>query len=173
MKITERKISELKPAEYNPRELSDKQYKDIKNSLETFGIVDAVIINSNPDRKDIIIGGHQRCKVWADLGNETIPTYAVNLPFEKEKELNVRLNKNTGEFDKDILANLFDVDELIEWGFEAWELGITDEEISDNNSDLDEGETFVLELVFDDAAEQLDAYNKLIEDGYNVKIKNT
>jgi hypothetical protein len=46
MKIIERKISELKPAEYNPRQLTDKQYKDIKESLERFGFVDPVIVNT-------------------------------------------------------------------------------------------------------------------------------
>ena len=73
-------------------------------------------------RKDVIIGGHQRCKVWADLGNKTIPTVEVELDEAGEMELNVRLNKNTGEFDFDMLANYFEVDKLQEWGFSDAEL---------------------------------------------------
>jgi len=122
IKIKQRKISELNPAEYNPRQLTDKQYKQLKKSLKTFGCVEPVVINSNPMRKDIIVGGHQRCKVWADLGNDTIPTVEVELDESAEMELNVRLNKNTGEFDIDSLANYFDEDDLLTWGFSEHEL---------------------------------------------------
>lgn len=122
MKIVERKIDDLIGAEYNPRELTDKQYKDLKDSLKRFGIVDPVIVNKHPERMDIIIGGHQRSKVWKDLGNDTISTVEVELTPEKEKELNVRLNKNTGQFDMDALANYFEQDDLIEWGFDEGEL---------------------------------------------------
>jgi len=122
MKIKERKIAELNPADYNPRQLTDKQYKQLKKSLKTFGCVEPVVINSNPMRKDIIIGGHQRCKVWADLGNDTIPTVEIELGEAEEMELNVRLNKNTGEFDMDLLANYFDDEKLQEWGFSENEL---------------------------------------------------
>jgi len=124
MKIKERKITELNPAEYNPRQLTDKQYKQLKKSLKTFGCVEPVVVNSNPMRKDVIIGGHQRCIVWADLGNDTIPTVEIELGEAEEMELNVRLNKNTGEFDMDTLSNYFDVDLLKEWGFEEYELGM-------------------------------------------------
>ena len=122
MKIKERKIADLKPAEYNPRQLTDKQYKHLKESLETFGCVEPVIVNCNPEREYIIIGGHQRCKVWKSLGNDTIPTVEINLTLDEEMELNVRLNKNTGEFDMDLLANYFDDEKLQEWGFSENEL---------------------------------------------------
>jgi len=122
MKIKERLIADLNPAEYNPRQLTDKQYKQLKKSLKSFGCVEPVVINSNPMRRDVIIGGHQRCKVWADLGNKTIPTVEVELDEAGEMELNVRLNKNTGEFDFDMLANYFEVDKLQEWGFSDAEL---------------------------------------------------
>lgn len=122
MKIVKRKIDDLIGAEYNPRELTDKQYKDLKDSLKRFGIVDPVIVNKHPERMDIIVGGHQRSKVWKDLGNDMISTVEVELSPEKEKELNVRLNKNTGQFDMDALANYFEQDDLIEWGFDEGEL---------------------------------------------------
>lgn len=122
MKIVERKISELIPAEYNPRQLTDKQFKDLKKSLQKFGFVDPVIVNTHKERKNIIIGGHQRCKVWEELGNDTVPTVELCLTFKQEQELNTRLNRNTGEWDFDKLANLFETDDLLDWGFEKWEL---------------------------------------------------
>jgi len=140
MKIKERKILDLKPAEYNPRQLTDKQYKQLKKSLKTFGCVEPVVVNANPMRKDIIIGGHQRCKVWADLGNDSIPTVEVELDEAQEMELNVRLNKNTGEFDMDTLSNYFDMDMLKEWGFEDYEFGMSLDDDMTDEFDLPDGD---------------------------------
>lgn len=117
MIIVEKEIQELIGAEYNPRQLTSQQHKHLKDSLKRFGIVDPVIININPERKNVIVGGHMRTRIWEELGNKTIPCVEVDLTPEKEKELNVRLNKNTGEWDHDILANYFEQEDLIEWGF--------------------------------------------------------
>ena len=117
MKIINKNINDLIEAEYNPRQLSKDQYKHIADSIKRFGIVDPIIINKNKDRKNIIIGGHQRVKVARDLNIEIIPCVEVDLSLDKERELNVRLNKNTGEWNYDILADFFDMDNLIEWGF--------------------------------------------------------
>jgi len=140
IKIKQRKISELNPAEYNPRQLTDKQYKQLKKSLKTFGCVEPVVINFNPMRKDIIVGGHQRCKVWFDLGNDTIPTVEVELDEAAEMELNVRLNKNTGEFDFDMLSSYFDMEVLKEWGFQDYEFGMTLDDDMTDDFDLPDGD---------------------------------
>jgi len=140
MKIKERKIAELNPAEYNPRQLTDKQYKQLKKSLKTFGCVEPVVVNKNPMRKDVIIGGHQRCKVWADLGNKTIPTVEVELDEAGEMELNVRLNKNTGEFDFDVLSSYFDMEVLKDWGFEDYEFGMSLDDDMTDEFDLPDGD---------------------------------
>ena len=119
MEIIERNIEDLIEAEYNPRQLSEDQFKHIKDSLTRFGFVDPVIVNMSKDRKNIIVGGHQRLKVWASMGKKTAPTVEVNLDRDKERELNIRLNKNVGSWDWDGLANHFEMDELTEWGFTA------------------------------------------------------
>ena len=124
MKIVETKLSDLIFAEYNPRQLSKEQFQQIKDSITRFGIVDPIIVNSNKDRKNIIIGGHQRVKVALEMGIDAVPCHFINLTRDKERELNIRLNKNTGEWDWDILAGAFDVDELIEWGFSEEDLQI-------------------------------------------------
>jgi hypothetical protein len=139
MKIIEKKISELIRAEYNPRRLTKEQYKQLKESLLAFGLVDPVLVNINEERKNVIIGGHQRAKVWSDLGHKSIPCIEFDLSLEKEKELNVRLNKNTGEFDFAMLANFFNEDKLIEWGFDEIEFDTSfEEEEEKKDSYLDE-----------------------------------
>lgn len=137
MKITQVKLKDLVFAEYNPRNLTEDQAKHLKDSITRFGMVDPIIVNSNEDRKNIIIGGHQRARCAAALKIKTVPVYYIDLTYEKERELNVRLNKNTGEWDWDMLANHFDVEELTEWGFSEDEFlfpepipseGLTDED---------------------------------------------
>ena len=129
MKIVERKVSELKPAEYNPRELTPKQRAELTASIQTFGLVDPILVNKHPDREDIIIGGHQRVKVWSAMGNETVPTVELNLNLQQERELNVRLNKNTGQWSEEMLSEYFNIDELVSWGFEDEALNFMEEDI--------------------------------------------
>ncbi len=61
--ISQIKISELIESKYNPRQLSKKAESELTNSIKKFGLVDPIIINSAPNRKNIIIGGHQRYKI--------------------------------------------------------------------------------------------------------------
>ena len=129
-KIVNKNIDSLIEAEYNPRQLTKDQYSNIRDSIKRFGIVDPIIINKNKERKNIIIGGHQRVKIARDLKIIEIPCIEVDLTYEKERELNVRLNRNNGEWDFDLLADNFDIDELLNWGFNEKEiLGSEKEEI--------------------------------------------
>ena len=132
MIIETRKISELKFAEYNPRTISKKQFKDLKASLSKFGLIDPIIINSSKDRHNIIIGGHQRSRAWLDLGNDTIPCVILDLPINDEMELNLRLNKNGGKFDDDLLLNYFDEELLFDVGFTVNDLNINLDKYEDN-----------------------------------------
>ena len=135
MEIIERQISELIQAEYNPRQLTEKQFKDLSNSIEKFGEMEPAIINTHKDRKNIIISGHQRLKVAESLHYESWPCIEVKLTLKKEQELNIRMNRNTGDWDWDVLANNFEVDDLKDWGFDdlshidlSGEEGLTDED---------------------------------------------
>jgi DNA modification methylase len=115
-------INRLIPSEYNPRQASDKEYGDLKTSIERFGIKDPAIVNCAPNRVNVIIGGHFRVRVAKDLGYTQFPVVYVSIPdIEKEQELNLRLNKNLGSFDFDLLAN-FDKDMLSDVGFSADEM---------------------------------------------------
>jgi ParB-like chromosome segregation protein Spo0J len=127
LKIIQRKPHELKPAEYNPRQLTEDQHAHLRDSILTFGLVDPIIVNSNPERKDIVIGGHQRLRIAEELNMEYVPVIELNLSLEEERELNIRLNKNTGSWDWDTLANEFDMQELKDWGFQTLDFGVSGE----------------------------------------------
>jgi len=115
-------VEDLIPADYNPRKWSDKKLADLVESIKEFGIVDPGIVNCAPNRKNIIVGSHMRVVAAKQLGIKEFPVVYVNIPdIKKEKELNLRLNKNTGEFDFGLLAE-FDEGFLADVGFESEEI---------------------------------------------------
>jgi len=128
----------LVPADYNPRKHDETATEQLKQSIQRFGLVDPIIVNSAPSRKNIIIGGHFRWEAAKELGFETVPVVFVDIPdLDKEKELNLRLNKNTGEFDWNLLAK-FDESLLSEIGFSSDELdSIFDLDIEPEKFDLE------------------------------------
>ena len=139
MRIEKRKISELIRAEYNPRKISVVQLQELKDGIEEFGLVSPLVVNEYPERKNVIVGGHQRLKLWEELGNTEVDCSIVNLPLDKERKLNIKLNKNGGTFDDDLLKEFFDYEELIEWGFTVSELFVDPDNLTDSFS-LPEGD---------------------------------
>ncbi len=98
-------IDELIEADYNPRKkLSpiDKEYQEIKRSIEQFGYVQPLIVNYDKT----IIGGHQRLTVLKDLGYKEIDVILIDVDKTQEKALNVALNKITGRWDSKLLKGL-------------------------------------------------------------------
>jgi len=106
----------------NPRSLSEKEFKQLKTSLDKFGMIDKPIVNLDAD--NTIIGGHQRKHVLEASGVKECECWVPDRELsEKEvEELNIRLNKNTGSWDFDVLANEFELPDLVEWGFTEYEL---------------------------------------------------
>lgn len=132
-------ISSLKPADYNPRKISKEAMKQLKESVSRFQMVDPIIVNSTPRRKNIVIGGHMRLQAAKELGHKTVPVVYINIPsLEKEKELNLRLNKNTGEWDFEKLK-FFETDFLSDIGFSGEDLSsIWNENLETEDDDWDE-----------------------------------
>jgi len=115
-------INDLIPAKYNPRSWSEKASKDLKESIKKFGFTIPILVNSAPNRKNIVIGGNFRLKTAKELGMKTVPVVYINiLDLKKEQELNIRLNKNAGEFDWNLLTQ-FDEEFLSMAGFSSEEL---------------------------------------------------
>ncbi len=122
LKIVQVNITDLKPADYNPRKWDEQAVVGLRESIERFGLVDPLIVNGANERFNVVIGGHFRLKVAKDLGYKEIPVIYVNIPnLEREKELNLRLNRNTGEWDLKLLAD-FDETILADIGFTSEEL---------------------------------------------------
>ena len=105
MDLRKIKIADLVPASYNPRKAlkpGDKEFEKIKRSIEEFGYCEPIIVNSDMT----IIGGHQRVTVLQDLGYTEIDCIVIEIDKTRERALNIALNKITGEWNKDMLADL-------------------------------------------------------------------
>ncbi|MGA5590078.1 site-specific DNA-methyltransferase [Enterococcus mundtii] len=152
MQIELMKLEDLKPADYNPRvklEPGMDEYEKLKQSILEFGFVDPPIFNK---RTGNLVGGHQRVAVAKDLGVcEEIEVSVVDLPLEKEKALNVALNKISGQWDEEKLAIL-----LKELDTEDLDLsGFSEDEIQD---------------VIDQFDMKLDMENEAIDDNYQIEL---
>ena len=144
MEIDKIKLTQIEPADYNPRTITAEEKQKLRNSLDTFGLVDPIIINLNNNR---IIGGHQRYDVLLDMVMESenlaekeyiiIKHGDYGFIFEEEaptlenedyeKALNLALNKISGDWEYEKLnvlleeLSLSDVDLNIT-GFDNLEL---------------------------------------------------
>ena len=104
MQIEKKNVKDLLPANYNPRKdlkPGDPEYEKLKRSIEQFGYVEPVIWNEKTGR---VVGGHQRLKVLTDMGITEVDVVVVSLSDDKEKALNIALNKISGSWDNEKLA---------------------------------------------------------------------
>ncbi len=131
-----RVLNELKPFDHNPRRISKSGYQKLLKSLRERGYGDRIKINLD----NTIAAGHQRLKALRELGYGQIE---VLVPSRMLSEIEFRReligdNIEYGEYDFDILANHFEVGELLEFGFEPEELGAFDETPAETNSETSE-----------------------------------
>jgi hypothetical protein len=136
-------INDIKPASYNPRIMSTDEYDKLKTSLDTFGLVDPIIIDLKHD--NTIIGGHQRYQVLTEedddqdlqlirLGDIGFVLNKTNIKLNDindQKALNLALNKITGEWDYSKLDDI--LDELSEEHYQIELTGFDEEDITLNN----------------------------------------
>lgn len=120
MRFETRLLADLHPADYNPRVSltpADPEYQSIRRSIEEFGYADPIVINSD----GTIIKGHQRRTVMMDMGYLEAEVIVLDIPDkQKEKALNVALNKITGKWDNTILKDL-----LLELDLDGYDFSTT------------------------------------------------
>lgn len=141
-------VDALRPAAYNPRKklkAGDKEYDKIKNSILEFGYVEPIIVNYDMT----VIGGHQRLTVLKDLGYTEVQCVVVHIEDEhKVKALNIALNKITGAWNEQLLADLLVDLQSVDFntdltGFEAPEIEqlfskVHNKDIKEDDFDVEE-----------------------------------
>ena len=125
MEIVKVDINELISPEYNPRQITDDEMEKLKNSINEFGYIAPIIVNKHNNH---IIGGNQRYEALKSLGYTNVDVVFVDEPdSNREKALNIALNKISGEWDFVKLADIIDELELNDFdipltGFDEQEL---------------------------------------------------
>lgn len=160
MIIEKKQIADLIPAPYNPRQSTAKQEKHLKESLEKFGLVEPIIFNK---QTGYIVGGHFRVRELKKLGIKEVECVIVDLNEADEKELNIRLNANTGSWDWDTLANDWEVVDLEAWGLEIPQFNQDinlDDFFEENNEQKEEKFKITLEYTEDDYNEVIELFKK-------------
>lgn len=146
-------ISSINPAPYNPRrdlKPGDPEYESLVRSIDEYGLVEPLVWNR---RTGHLVGGHQRFKVLKQRGVETVDVSVVDLPLDREKTLNIALNKISGDWDREKLAVL--LDELLDT--ESIEIESTGFAFDEAEDLIDE----VLGLPDEDRSEDFDAAAEL------------
>lgn len=134
-----RRVGDLSTWDINPRKISALQQKHLRESIEKFNYAEPIMVNTN----NMVVGGHQRLAILRALNrhDEEIDVRVPNRPLTDEefKELALRLNRNQGDWDWDLLETHFSTDELLSLGFEMHEFGLHNDtlEIEDVESDSD------------------------------------
>ena len=138
MEIVKVDINELISPEYNPRQITDDEMEKLKNSINEFGYIAPIIVNKHNNH---IVGGNQRYHALKEMGYDEIDVIFIEeTDLNREKTLNIALNKISGDWDNEKLEELLnelntsDI-ELILTGFDEFELeGL----LFDADEDLDD-----------------------------------
>lgn len=137
-KIEKRKLSDLKPHSKNPRQFTEKGLKDLENSINSIGFMQPININQD----GTILSGHARAMKLKEMDELEVDVYVPDrmLTPKQEEEVLVRANANTaGQWDFDILANEFEIDEITDWGLEIPNIDKeVDLSLLDDYEDLDD-----------------------------------
>lgn len=129
--LQRKQIKDLIPHSKNPRQISKEKAQQLADSIAIFGLIDKPIINYD----NTIIGGHQRIKLLANIGEDFVECWVPDeyLCEKQVDKLNISLNKITGDWDYDILANEWDQEDLLDAGFTEKELFVTDIDIEESD----------------------------------------
>lgn len=163
------KITEIKLNPNNPRLIKDDKFAKLVKSIKDF----PEMLNIRPivvNKDMIILGGNMRFKACKEAGLKEIPVIiADNLTEDQEREFLIKDNTSGGEWDFDMLANEWDVEELTEWGLDVPTFDLNNE--NEDNDLSDNLETnYRIEVILSDEKTQELLYNELIERNYECRL---
>jgi len=171
MKIQKAKLSEVKLNPNNPRLIKDDKFKKLVQSIKDFPEmlnIRPIVVNSDM----VILGGNMRYKACKEAGLKEIPIIITDLSEDKQREFLIKDNTSGGEWDWEVLANEWDSEQLEWWGLDVPDFGADTELLEAEQKDLsgDLKETFEVIISCNDETHQEQVYNKMIADGFNVRV---
>ena len=169
MDIQKLKISEVKLNPNNPRLIKDDKFTKLVQSIKDFPEmleIRPIVVNSDM----VVLGGNMRLKACKEAGLKEVPIIiADNLSEEQQREFLIKDNVSGGEWDFEMLAEDWDVEQLEDWGLEIPTFEIAEEteqkDLSDTIKNL-----YRIEIICKDEEHQENTYNKLIEQGHECRL---
>lgn len=159
-------ISKVKLNENNPRLIKDDKFKKLVTSIREFPEmlkIRPIVVDENL----VALGGNMRLMACKELGLKEVPIIRANeLTEEQKREFIIKDNVGFGQWDYDKLANEWDEQLLLYWGMDVWQTEIEEPQWSEEKQDI-----FKLLLDFENEEKREQAYNYLVEKGYNPKKK--
>jgi len=122
------KLNEIHLNSNNPRLIKDDKFKKLVNSMREF----PKMMELRPivvDETMTIQGGNMRYRALKELGYKEIPDnwvkQANDLTEDEKKRFIIADNVGFGEWDMDILANEWDVEQLNDWGVDLLDMNVS------------------------------------------------
>jgi len=168
MNVIKTKISDIKLNPNNPRLIKDDKFTKLVQSIKDFPqMLDIRPIVVNADM--VILGGNMRFKACKEAGLKEVPVIiADNLTEEQQREFLIKDNTSGGEWDFEILANVWDVEQLSDWGLDVPTFDtdvdysiLDDDDVSEQLDDMTNGVKKAIQIEFD--AEHYEEAQQLVK----------
>ena len=162
-------IAAIKPNEENPRFITDAKFKKLVKSIKDF----PEMLEARPlviDEDNVVLGGNMRLKALKAAGVFEIPVKRVEgWTSEQKKEFIIKDNLGYGEWDWELVANIWEVEEIAEWGLDIPQFGVEDLG-NPFEAEVSKNITFKIEVTCDNQRKQEKLYNELIEKGFECRM---
>lgn len=161
-------IAAIKPNEENPRFITDSKFKKLVKSIKDF----PEMLEARPlviDEDNVVLGGNMRLKALKAAGVFEVPVKrVVGWTEQQKKKFIIKDNLGYGEWDWELVANIWEVEELAEWGLDVPQFGV--EDLGDPfEAEVSKNLTFKIEVICDNQRKQDKLYNELIEKGFECR----
>jgi ParB-like chromosome segregation protein Spo0J len=166
------KIQNIKLNPNNPRLIKDDKFKKLVQSIKDFPeMLDIRPIVVNQDM--VILGGNMRYKACKEAGLKEVPVIITDLTEAQQREFLIKDNTSGGEWDFEMLANAWDVEQLEEWGLDLPSFEVDLENVEEKqDEDLSDKieETFEVIVSCGNESEQEATFEYLTKKGYKCRV---
>lgn len=123
VKIYVEKLDKLIHNEANPRYIRSKKHNELMQSLKEFPemkLLREIVVDENL----LILAGDKRVYALKELGYSDVTIkQVIGLTDKQKREFIAKDNIHNGEWDTDVIANQWDIEELEKWGVPDFNLG--------------------------------------------------
>lgn len=164
-------ITQIKMNPNNPRFIKDNKFKQLVKSirdLPEMGMVRPIVVNKDM----IVLGGNMRLKAMQEVGLKEVPITIVDWDEDKQRQFIIKDNVGYGEWDFDMLANEWDIEELNDWGLDLPNNLMKDIDDLGKEMDTNLELNWIINITCTDEKQAKELYEKFVADGLNVTMSN-